>query len=60
MTKLVSVTDKLIESEHKFVTPSWNSIPYTVEDIINMGFSRLSILEAMRLYHEINQTYNIR
>jgi len=52
MTKLVSVTTKLIETEHKFVTPAWNRVPYTVEEIINLGFSRLSILESMRLYHE--------
>ena len=58
MTKLVSVTTKLIETEHKFVTPAWNRVPHTVEDIINMGFTRLSVLETMsrRLYYEIGQT----
>lgn len=58
MVRLVSVNKKLIESEHKFVTSSWNSMPYAVDDIINLGFSRLSTLEAISrlLYHEIDKT----
>ena len=56
MGRLVSVKFKFIDLEHEYITPAWNRVPYTVEHIFNMGFTRLSILEEMsiRLYDEIS------